>query len=147
MASLARRKEVPRLRSGRRNYPTASFTSLTISGESLASLISEAAWSITTGCAGDPSFPSLAPRGVEDESLAEPTLPLIDHIMKSPKINVILATGGTPMVRAAYSSGNPAIGVGPGNAPALVDASADLEAIQAEKDQSLHPRVVVHKTQ
>jgi acyl-CoA reductase-like NAD-dependent aldehyde dehydrogenase len=58
----------------------------------------------------------------------EPSLPLIDHIMKSPKINVILATGGTPMVRAAYSSGNPAIGVGPGNAPALVDASADLDA-------------------
>jgi acetaldehyde dehydrogenase/alcohol dehydrogenase len=58
----------------------------------------------------------------------QPSLPLIDHIMKSPKINVILATGGTPMVRAAYSSGNPAIGVGPGNAPALVDASADLDA-------------------
>jgi len=57
----------------------------------------------------------------------EPSLPLVDHIMKSPKINVILATGGTPMVRAAYSSGNPAIGVGPGNAPALVDASADLD--------------------
>jgi acyl-CoA reductase-like NAD-dependent aldehyde dehydrogenase len=52
---------------------------------------------------------------------------LIDHIMKSPKINVILATGGTPMVRAAYSSGNPAIGVGPGNAPVLVDATADID--------------------
>jgi acyl-CoA reductase-like NAD-dependent aldehyde dehydrogenase len=58
----------------------------------------------------------------------EPSLPLINHIMKSPKVNVILATGGMPMVRAAYSSGNPAIGVGPGNAPALVDASADLDA-------------------
>jgi acyl-CoA reductase-like NAD-dependent aldehyde dehydrogenase len=57
-----------------------------------------------------------------------PSLPIIDHIMKSPRINVILATGGTPMVRAAYSAGNPAIGVGPGNAPALVDASADLDA-------------------
>jgi len=58
--------------------------------------------------------------------IAEPTMPLIDHIMKSPRVAVILATGGTPMVRAAYSSGNPAIGVGPGNAPAFVDASADL---------------------
>jgi acyl-CoA reductase-like NAD-dependent aldehyde dehydrogenase len=68
-----------------------------------------------------------APAGVI-QVIDEPSLPLIEHIMRSPKINVILATGGTPMVRAAYSSGNPAIGVGPGNAPALVDASADIEA-------------------
>jgi len=68
-----------------------------------------------------------APSGVI-QWIDAPSLPLIDHIMKSPKINVILATGGTPMVRAAYSSGNPAIGVGPGNAPVMVDASADLEA-------------------
>jgi acyl-CoA reductase-like NAD-dependent aldehyde dehydrogenase len=67
-----------------------------------------------------------APAGLV-QVVDEPTLPLIDHIMKSPKINVILATGGTPMVRAAYSSGNPAIGVGPGNAPALVDATADID--------------------
>ena len=67
-----------------------------------------------------------APAGLV-QVIAEPTLPLIDHIMKSPKINVILATGGTPMVRSAYSSGNPAIGVGPGNAPVLVDATADLD--------------------
>jgi acyl-CoA reductase-like NAD-dependent aldehyde dehydrogenase len=67
-----------------------------------------------------------APMGVI-QVVDEPSLPLIEHIMASPKINVILATGGTPMVRAAYSSGNPAIGVGPGNAPALVDASADLD--------------------
>jgi acyl-CoA reductase-like NAD-dependent aldehyde dehydrogenase len=60
--------------------------------------------------------------------VAEPNMALIDHIMKSPRVAVILATGGTPMVRAAYSSGNPAIGVGPGNAPAFVDASADLHA-------------------
>ncbi|HVO02546.1 MAG TPA: aldehyde dehydrogenase family protein [Candidatus Cybelea sp.] len=68
-----------------------------------------------------------APSGVI-QVVEQPSLPLIDHIMKSPKVNVILATGGTPMVRAAYSSGNPAIGVGPGNAPALVDATADIEA-------------------
>jgi len=37
-----------------------------------------------------------------------------------------LATGGTGMVRAAYSSGNPAIGVGPGNVPVLIDSSADV---------------------
>jgi acyl-CoA reductase-like NAD-dependent aldehyde dehydrogenase len=68
-----------------------------------------------------------APSGLI-QIVAEPNLPLIDHIMKSPRVAVILATGGTPMVRAAYSSGNPAIGVGPGNAPAFVDASADLNA-------------------
>jgi hypothetical protein len=67
-----------------------------------------------------------APAGII-QVIAEPDLPLIDHVMQSPRVNVILATGGTPMVRAAYSSGNPAIGVGPGNAPAFVDASADLE--------------------
>jgi acyl-CoA reductase-like NAD-dependent aldehyde dehydrogenase len=68
-----------------------------------------------------------APMGVI-QVIETPTLPLIEYVMASPKINVILATGGTPMVRAAYSSGNPAIGVGPGNAPALVDASADIDA-------------------
>lgn len=56
----------------------------------------------------------------------QPILPLIDRLMRSDKVDVILATGGTAMVRGAYSSGNPAIGVGPGNAPAFVDASADL---------------------
>lgn len=66
-----------------------------------------------------------APMGVI-QVIEQPTLPLIEHVMKSPRVGVILATGGTPMVRAAYSSGNPAIGVGPGNAPVLVDDTADL---------------------
>jgi acyl-CoA reductase-like NAD-dependent aldehyde dehydrogenase len=56
-----------------------------------------------------------------------PSLPLIDQFMKSPKTDLILATGGNAMVRAAYSSSNPALGVGPGNAPVYVDASADLK--------------------
>jgi len=42
------------------------------------------------------------------------------------RTSVIVATGGVPVVRAAYSSGTPAIGVGPGNVPVLVDATADL---------------------
>ncbi|MEO1192751.1 MAG: aldehyde dehydrogenase family protein [Pseudomonadota bacterium] len=58
----------------------------------------------------------------------QPSLPLIDQYMRSPKVDVILATGGLAMVRAAYSSSNPAIGVGPGNAPVYVDPSADLGA-------------------
>src|SRR3546814_19693178 len=40
--------------------------------------------------------------------------------------NVILATGVTGLVRSSYSSCNPAFGVGPGNVPVLVDATADL---------------------
>jgi acetaldehyde dehydrogenase / alcohol dehydrogenase len=58
--------------------------------------------------------------------IEEPSLPIIEQIMKSDRIDVILATGGSPMVRAAYSSGNPALGVGPGNVPAYVDSSADV---------------------
>jgi len=47
-------------------------------------------------------------------------------MMSQPGIALILATGGASMVRAAYSSGTPAIGVGPGNVPIFIDKSADL---------------------
>jgi acyl-CoA reductase-like NAD-dependent aldehyde dehydrogenase len=56
----------------------------------------------------------------------EPTIPLIEALMADRGVDVILATGGVGVVRAAYRSGNPALGVGPGNVPALVDASADV---------------------
>jgi acyl-CoA reductase-like NAD-dependent aldehyde dehydrogenase len=56
-----------------------------------------------------------------------PGLRLIEQFMRSAKTDVILATGGSAMVRAAYSSANPAIGVGPGNAPVMVDSTADLQ--------------------
>jgi len=46
--------------------------------------------------------------------------------MRHPKPAVILATGGLGLVRAAYSSGKPAFGVGPGNVPAFIEASADV---------------------
>ena len=59
--------------------------------------------------------------------LEEISLPLVDEFMKSDRTDVILATGGVQMVRAAYSSSNPAIGVGPGNAPVYVDETADLK--------------------
>lgn len=58
--------------------------------------------------------------------VAEPTIPLIEALMGDPGTDLILATGGTAVVRAAYHSGNPSLGVGPGNVPALVDDSADL---------------------
>jgi acetaldehyde dehydrogenase / alcohol dehydrogenase len=51
---------------------------------------------------------------------------LTQMIMSHPKIALILATGGTGLVKAAYSSGNPAIGVGPGNVPVFIDMSADI---------------------
>ena len=48
------------------------------------------------------------------------------ELMRHPLTAIILATGGTGLVRAAYSSGKPAYGVGPGNVPAYVDRSADV---------------------
>jgi acyl-CoA reductase-like NAD-dependent aldehyde dehydrogenase len=66
-----------------------------------------------------------APDGVI-QIVEKPTIPLIEVFMRSEKTAVILATGGTAMVRAAYSSSNPAIGVGPGNAPVFVDSTADI---------------------
>jgi acetaldehyde dehydrogenase (acetylating) len=49
------------------------------------------------------------------------------ELMKHPITNVILATGGTGLVKAAYSSGKPAYGVGPGNVPAFIERSADVK--------------------
>jgi acyl-CoA reductase-like NAD-dependent aldehyde dehydrogenase len=66
-----------------------------------------------------------APDGVI-QVVDEPSVPLINALMADERTNVIVATGGTAVVRAAYSSGNPAIGVGPGNVPVLVDGTADL---------------------
>lgn len=61
-----------------------------------------------------------------------PTLQATHAMMRDPRVNLILATGGGPMVRAAYGSGNPALGVGPGNVPVYVDASADVELAVTE---------------
>lgn len=55
-----------------------------------------------------------------------PTRQATETLITHPDTALILATGGSAMVRAAYSSGNPAIGVGPGNGPAFIDRSADL---------------------
>ncbi|WP_346889295.1 acetaldehyde dehydrogenase (acetylating) [Clostridium sp. UBA1056] len=56
-----------------------------------------------------------------------PTLQATDELMKNKDTAMILATGGSAMVRAAYSSGTPALGVGPGNGPAFIDKSADIK--------------------
>ncbi|MEY3297314.1 MAG: Aldehyde-alcohol dehydrogenase [Cyanobacteriota bacterium] len=57
----------------------------------------------------------------------EPTVPLSQALMQHRDISLILATGGPGMVRAAYSSGNPSLGVGAGNTPAVIDATAHLK--------------------
>jgi acetaldehyde dehydrogenase / alcohol dehydrogenase len=68
-----------------------------------------------------------APDGII-QVVPDPTVPLIEALMSDPVTDVIVATGGTAVVRAAHRSGNPALGVGPGNVPVLVDATADLPA-------------------
>lgn len=55
----------------------------------------------------------------------EPSIELSQMVMQ--EADIILATGGPGMVKAAYSSGKPAVGVGPGNTPAIIDETADLQ--------------------
>ncbi len=64
--------------------------------------------------------------------LENPTIELTNEMMRHPKTGVILATGGLGLVKAAYSSGKPAYGVGPGNVPVFVERSAEVE--KAAKD-------------
>ena len=64
-----------------------------------------------------------APEGIIDW-IDVPSLELTNMVMK--EADIILATGGPGMVKAAYSSGKPALGVGAGNTPAIIDDSADL---------------------
>jgi len=68
---------------------------------------------------------ALAAGAPEDviQCLSRPTLEATQALMRHERTAVILATGGHGMVRAAYSSGKPAFGVGPGNVPALLDTS------------------------
>jgi acyl-CoA reductase-like NAD-dependent aldehyde dehydrogenase len=68
-----------------------------------------------------------APAGLI-QCIENPSVSLVQEVMTSDKVAVIMATGGGPMVRAAYKSGNPALGVGPGNAVAYVDPSANVDA-------------------
>lgn len=58
--------------------------------------------------------------------IEEPTLEATQFLITHPDIDYILATGGASMVKAAYSSGKPALGVGAGNVPAVIDETADI---------------------
>lgn len=57
----------------------------------------------------------------------EPSLDLTQQLITHPQVDTILATGGPSMVKAAYSSGKPALGVGAGNTPAVIDETADIQ--------------------
>ncbi len=59
--------------------------------------------------------------------ISEPSIEATRLLMNHPDVNLILATGGTGMVKAAYSCGKPALGVGPGNVPCYIDKTAKLE--------------------
>lgn len=61
-----------------------------------------------------------------------PTLAGTQELMRHRRTSVILATGGMGIVRAAYSSGKPAFGVGPGNVPAFIERSADIKKAVAD---------------
>ncbi|MDR2052822.1 MAG: bifunctional acetaldehyde-CoA/alcohol dehydrogenase [Treponema sp.] len=65
-----------------------------------------------------------APAGIINW-IDEPSLEMTNTVMKD--ADIILATGGPGMVKAAYSSGKPALGVGSGNTPAIIDSSADIK--------------------
>jgi acetaldehyde dehydrogenase (acetylating) len=64
--------------------------------------------------------------------LEHPTMQGTQELMKNRLTGVILATGGTGLVRAAYSSGRPAYGVGPGNVPALIERTANVQKAVAD---------------
>ena len=70
--------------------------------------------------------------------MTQVTLEGTQELMKARETAVILATGGMGLVRAAYSAGKPAYGVGPGNAPAYIERSADV--VKAVRD------IVIGKT-
>ncbi len=59
--------------------------------------------------------------------VTKPSIEATDALMKHPDVAIIIATGGGAMVKAAYSSGHPALGVGPGGVPVYIEKSANLK--------------------
>jgi acetaldehyde dehydrogenase (acetylating) len=72
-----------------------------------------------------------APEGLI-QCMLHTTLEGTRELMRRPEVGVILATGGTGLVRAAYGSGKPAYGVGPGNVPAFIERTADVRKAVAD---------------
>ncbi|MDP4127277.1 MAG: acetaldehyde dehydrogenase (acetylating), partial [Bacillota bacterium] len=73
----------------------------------------------------DAAMSAGAPEGIIG-CISNPTIQATNELMKHKDVSLILATGGEAMVKAAYSSGTPAIGVGPGNGPAFIEKSANI---------------------
>ncbi|MFQ5926074.1 MAG: aldehyde dehydrogenase family protein [Terriglobia bacterium] len=72
-----------------------------------------------------------APEGIIG-CMTQITMPATQELMRDRRVGVILATGGTGLVRAAYSSGKPAFGVGPGNVPAFIERTANVKKAVAD---------------
>ncbi len=72
-----------------------------------------------------------APKGII-QCMQKPTIEGTDALMRDKNIAVILATGSNPMVKAAYSSGKPAYGVGSGNVPAFIERTANYQKAVAD---------------
>jgi len=72
-----------------------------------------------------------APAGLI-QCMSIPTMQGTQELMHNENVSVILATGGMPMVKAAYSAGKPAYGVGPGNVPAFIERTADYKKAVAD---------------
>src|SRR5688572_11436629 len=80
-------------------------------------------------CAADVMNEAARKAGLPDGAIGwmnTVTLEGTQELMKAREVSVILATGGMGLVRAAYSAGKPAYGVGPGNAPCYIESSADV---------------------
>lgn len=72
-----------------------------------------------------------APKGCI-QIMAEPNIALVNMLMKDPRTSLIMAIGGPGLVHAAYSSGNPAVGVGAGNVAVYVDSTANIDKAGAD---------------
>ncbi|WP_058486381.1 bifunctional acetaldehyde-CoA/alcohol dehydrogenase [Defluviitalea phaphyphila] len=59
--------------------------------------------------------------------IESPSIEATQYLMNHPNVSLVLATGGSGMVRAAYSTGKPALGVGPGNVPCFIEKTADVK--------------------
>lgn len=79
----------------------------------------------------DAAIAAGAPEGVIG-CISMPTMGATNELMHCKEVSIIIATGGPGMVKAAYSAGKPAIGVGAGNSPAYIERTADVkEAVRA----------------
>ena len=72
-----------------------------------------------------------APAGLIN-SMTSPTLEGTNALMRNKLVGVILATGGTDLVKAVYTAGKPAYGVGPGNVPAIIERTAKIDKAVAD---------------